>query len=35
MLMARLCSVEQRLTDAGDIEPDFRIFVGARRADEG
>jgi SAM-dependent methyltransferase len=35
MLMARLCSVEQRLTDAGEIEPDFRIFVGSRRGDEG
>jgi SAM-dependent methyltransferase len=34
MLMSRLCAAEQRLTEAGDIEPDFRIFVGTRR-DEG
>jgi SAM-dependent methyltransferase len=32
MVMARLCSSEERLTDAGVIEPDFRIFIGARRA---
>jgi SAM-dependent methyltransferase len=31
MLMARLCAAEQRLTEAGEIEPDFRIFVGTRR----
>lgn len=31
MLMSRLCAAEQRLTDAGEIEPDFRIFVGTRR----
>jgi SAM-dependent methyltransferase len=31
MLMSRLCTAEQRLTEAGEIEPDFRIFVGARR----
>jgi hypothetical protein len=30
-LLARLCAVEQRLTEAGQIEPDFRIFVGAHR----
>jgi len=34
MLMARLCAAEQRLTDAGEIEADFRIFVGARRDGE-
>jgi SAM-dependent methyltransferase len=34
MLMSRLCAAEQRLTEAGDIEADFRIFVGTRR-DEG
>jgi SAM-dependent methyltransferase len=34
MLMSRLCAAEQWLTEAGDIEPDFRIFVGTRR-DEG
>jgi hypothetical protein len=31
MLLARLCIAEQRLTEAGEIEPDFRIFVGAHR----
>jgi SAM-dependent methyltransferase len=34
MLMARLCSAEQRLTEAGEIEADFRIFVGARRSED-
>ena len=33
MLLSRLCAAEQRLTDSGEIEPDFRIFVGARRDD--
>ncbi|HLN79791.1 MAG TPA: class I SAM-dependent methyltransferase [Thermoanaerobaculia bacterium] len=33
MLMSRLCAAEQRLTEAGEIEPDFRIFVGSRRDD--
>jgi SAM-dependent methyltransferase len=33
MLLSRLCAAEQRLTEAGEIEPDFRIFVGARRDD--
>jgi SAM-dependent methyltransferase len=32
MVMARLCSSEERLTDAGVIDPDFRIFIGARRS---
>ena len=31
MLMSRLCAAEQWLTEAGEIEPDFRIFVGSRR----
>lgn len=31
MLVSRLCAAEERLTEAGDLEPDFRIFVGARR----
>jgi SAM-dependent methyltransferase len=31
MLISRLCAAEERLTEAGDLEPDFRIFVGARR----
>jgi SAM-dependent methyltransferase len=31
MLLSRLCAAEQRLTESGEIEPDFRIFVGARR----
>jgi hypothetical protein len=34
MLMSRLCAAEQWLTEAGEIEPDFQIFVGSRR-DEG
>jgi hypothetical protein len=34
MLMSRLCAAEERLTETGEIEPDFRIFVGSRR-DEG
>jgi len=32
MVMARLCSSEERLTDAGVIDPEFRIFIGARRS---
>ena len=32
-VMARLCSSEERLTDAGVIEPDFRIFIGARTSE--
>ncbi|HEU5248393.1 MAG TPA: class I SAM-dependent methyltransferase [Thermoanaerobaculia bacterium] len=31
MLLSRLCAAEQRLTESGEIEPDFRIFVGTRR----
>ena len=31
MLISRFCAAEERLTDAGKLEPDFRIFVGARR----
>jgi len=31
MLMSRLCAAEERLTEAGELEPDFRIFVGVRR----
>jgi SAM-dependent methyltransferase len=31
MLIARFCAAEERLTDAGKLEPDFRIFIGARR----
>ena len=34
MLLSRLCAAERRLTEAGEIEPDFRIFVGSRRDDE-
>jgi len=30
MLIARFCAAEERLTDARKLEPDFRIFVGAR-----
>jgi hypothetical protein len=33
MLLSRLCAAEQRLTESGEIEPDFRIFVGVRRDD--
>jgi SAM-dependent methyltransferase len=33
MLLSRLCAAEQRLTESGEIEPDFRIFVGARSDD--
>ena len=28
MMMSRLCAAEERLTEAGELEPDFRIFVG-------
>ena len=31
MLISRFCAAKERLTDAGKLEPDFRIFVGARR----
>ncbi len=31
MVLSRLCVSEQRLTESGTIEPDFRIFVGTRR----
>ena len=33
MVIGRLCSSEERLTDAGVIEPDFRIFIGARTSE--
>jgi SAM-dependent methyltransferase len=31
VILSRLCASEQRLTEAGEIEPDFYVFVGARR----
>ena len=31
MLLSRLCAAEQRLTEAEEIDSDFRIFVGGRR----
>lgn len=30
-LLETLCGAEERLSDAGEIEPDFSIFVGTRR----
>jgi hypothetical protein len=33
MVIGRLCSSGERLTDAGVIEPDFRIFIGARTSE--
>jgi len=35
MLISRFCAAEERLTDAGKLEPDFRIFVGSRRDSGG
>ena len=29
-MMSRLCAAEERLTESGEIEPDFHVFVGAR-----
>ena len=29
-MMARLCAAEERLTESGEIEPDFYVFVGER-----
>lgn len=30
MVLSRLCDAEQRLTDSGEIDADFRIFIGTR-----
>jgi SAM-dependent methyltransferase len=30
MVLSRLCDAEQRLTESGEIEADFRIFIGTR-----
>lgn len=34
-MMSRLCEAEERLTESGEIDPDFYVFVGARSDSTG